>query len=571
MNVSTFRRENKGNNVSIFGKSGGSNVSVFGKKGGNNVGVLARSGWGVSTLIQKLGTLVDPASGDSTIPTTTHFINNSCPNISKLTTLKIYATQIGNCNVRILEPTKSDGFSMIYNQTHALSVGLNTLTLNIDVPAKSLIGVATPSGQALISLTSTAGDTVPFKDGYFTASASLFPTQNLLSGYNYQGELKIQATLENITRTITNQYHLDVDFVNNIVPAYVRKTGNWIVSGGKARASTTSLAEYMQFIKAIDGNRNTFDVETEFTTSGDIFAIGRKPFIQATYGTLFTIDVANNKISARNSWDGNSTLPAINTEKTLTGITLTTGVRYKVSFIKANKNLTCRVTNIATSAYDELTINCYPNYNMGTGKGVPTVSVLAGTVDVYSLKYYSSVISPKTLYAGDSITEGSGVAQGEAWTELCEAYSNNCWISGHGGTTTADILRRINYNYSEILPKYQVVLAGANDSVSDGARIAWESQITRLYDLVVSKGSTPIICCLTPSNDATRNARIILMNQYLLSLPRHWKLVRFDLATTLNNDGQTYNPALFLDGLHTNAAGNIAQYNRILLDAPEIF
>lgn len=81
------------------------------------------------------------------------------------------------------------------------------------------------------------------------------------------------------------------------------------------------------------------------------------------------------------------------------------------------------------------------------------------------------------------------------------------------------------------------------------------------------------VACLLPLG-ATPNAARALLVQDAIDMYYGADLlppVRFDLALSLNNDGETRNTALYKENTHPNVAGNEVMRQRAILDLPELF
>lgn len=141
-------------------------------------------------------------------------------------------------------------------------------------------------------------------------------------------------------------------------------------------------------------------------------------------------------------------------------------------------------------------------------------------------------------------------------------YQNNAMICGRGGDTTTGVLKRLADLYSVgITSQTVIVLIGTNQR-SDAALTKWKIEIEKIHQVIVANGAVPIIC--VPTIPETGEAYVFKMRDYILA--KGWETIRFDLATSLNQDGASYNSSLYNDGVHPNDKGSQVMADQALLE-----
>lgn len=104
-----------------------------------------------------------------------------------------------------------------------------------------------------------------------------------------------------------------------------------------------------------------------------------------------------------------------------------------------------------------------------------------------------------TVFLGDSITAGYGVARGECWTDGLPGININRGISGD---TTSGMLRRFSAHVLAENPDRVVILGGLNDL---GEGRPWEQAAENIEQMFITArraGIEPVIAiCVTPDYD----------------------------------------------------------------------
>jgi len=180
-------------------------------------------------------------------------------------------------------------------------------------------------------------------------------------------------------------------------------------------------------------------------------------------------------------------------------------------------------------------------------------------VAVYALDNYYDAI-----FAGDSITEGIMVYdKTKRWWKLMEPHiQGKIAVSARGGQTLQDLINRFPDEIAILKPKYLIVLIGINQPSS-----ATTANYTLLKNMCEAVGITLKLCLLTCINTSNH---IAINNNILAAVSEKNIGYKFNLATSLNNDGSTINSALFYDNIHPIESGCQEMMKRVFSDIPEI-
>lgn len=190
------------------------------------------------------------------------------------------------------------------------------------------------------------------------------------------------------------------------------------------------------------------------------------------------------------------------------------------------------------------------------------------------------VISPACgltlLLYGDSITEPEGYFPTSgfpmAWTQQVMGHvPGKAVSSGRGGTTINELLARIRNELPYVKAKYVMVTIGTNGGNT-------EENLGELIEYIRSQGAVPILNNIPCNEHGTQ----IPVNEMIEKVREKYgvKGCRFDLATSVNHDGQQVDETLMWredygeGGVyyhHPNAAGATRMYLRTLIDVPEIY
>ena len=191
-----------------------------------------------------------------------------------------------------------------------------------------------------------------------------------------------------------------------------------------------------------------------------------------------------------------------------------------------------------------------------------------GDVDLLELELKVALYSScKNMFVGDSITEGLGMGTtdiSKRWASLLRDnyFKGNAICCGRGWGNSANALEIVTNAYAYGYKfNYVAVMIGTNERSERGFE-AWKTNIVKIYNTIKENGSTPII--ITPPLGKDGITYIQQMRDFIQE--KGWDTIRMDLATSVNNDGNTFNSSLSTDGTHFNESGNQAMYERALFD-----
>lgn len=193
-----------------------------------------------------------------------------------------------------------------------------------------------------------------------------------------------------------------------------------------------------------------------------------------------------------------------------------------------------------------------------------------------------TVLNPKSrvhlLIYGDSITEPENYYPAglypQAWTQLIMNHVNGgALCSGRGGCTIKEVLLRIKNELPFIQAEYVMVTIGTNGGNT-------EKNLSELVEYIIKQGSTPILNNIPCNESGTQ----VAANKVIEKVRQKYGIngCRFDIATSLNHDGQQVNTScMFHEDLsaqkgpqiyhHPNAKGSQLMFLRTLVDVPEIY
>lgn len=322
---------------------------------------------------------------------------------------------------------------------------------------------------------------------------------------------------------------------------------------------------------AISGSKNEASTRRFYftpQTSGVKFAVGtwrQQPGGGLLRSTLVQVDSSAGFLriyAAGSSW---ATEPSVVSSVSLP--TLTIGRDYYVEIVRNKRSNTVRVLDRLTGVILANLVHSTTEINDVTGSvmGSAIIFNISGQTLFKRITLTYAVKNPRAYFMGDSITEGLTVEADEVWNELAAADLNHS-VSINGCSSA--LSDEIPFHIDE-LPKIKPEWVISYYNHNDGDVV--NSTITGRYDALMAacqaNGIGLAVCILAPRIEFGYPA----INAYLLSLPGWVRKIRMDRALTVNHDGVNYNSALFNDTHHPNAAGNIAEYNQLKLDLPELF
>ncbi|MDR1517494.1 MAG: SGNH/GDSL hydrolase family protein [Dysgonamonadaceae bacterium] len=183
------------------------------------------------------------------------------------------------------------------------------------------------------------------------------------------------------------------------------------------------------------------------------------------------------------------------------------------------------------------------------------------------------------LLYGDSITQPEGYFPAndflKSWTQLIMGrVKGKAASSGRGGGTIDDLLERIKNELPYVKAKYVMVTIGTNGGNTEG-------NLCELVEYIQAQGSIPILNNIPANEHGTQNE----VNALIEKVRKKYGIngCRFDLPTSLNNDGKEVDKSTMWHEdytnindwghyyHHPNVKGSQLMFLQTLIDTPEIY
>lgn len=273
--------------------------------------------------------------------------------------------------------------------------------------------------------------------------------------------------------------------------------------------------------------------------------------------------------------------------KALLNYTFISDQIYRLKIYQEDKHLEVSMFELKTGIQSNVMVyNGTTDGNLGLM--YDTLAIQADTASPIIVNYQivSKSKKPFLSFYGDSISVGfsSSVVDGVNNTKFTwltgNATGREFTSSGRGGgsydTFFGGNCFDSKFNFTGMLtnelpilkPNYCMITIGTNGGLS-------YYHYEQIVKYIESIGSIPIINKLPLRDDSTIGAGYITSSN--ANIQQIWDNygisgASFDLATSVNNDGVTFDSSLFgADKIHPNDAGHLAMFNRIKLDVPELF
>lgn len=196
---------------------------------------------------------------------------------------------------------------------------------------------------------------------------------------------------------------------------------------------------------------------------------------------------------------------------------------------------------------------------------VRQISVLAGACDLHLLLYGDSITEPDVYFPTQDFPL--------AWTQLIiRNVSGRAIGSGRNGCTIDQVVERIKNELPYVKAKYVMVTIGTNGGNT-------EENLSELVEYILSQGSIPILNNI-PCNESGTQVEV---NRTIEKIRQKYNIkgCKFDIATSINHDGQEVDKSMMYHEDYTGTWGQIyhhpnvkgawAMYIRTLIDIPEIY
>jgi lysophospholipase L1-like esterase len=520
------------------------------------------------------------ADKTTTLSTTSTFLSrDSNPEPGVINQLQFYSKAVGSAIFTVIKPTAGGGYTRAHSFVVRHAIGINTYSVSAGTLPLMVIPRGCLFGVLANTATSITYDNGTTSEGYFSTTGEITGAVSTLAQvYGRQVQLQVQVFSPSMIRKIgfpVSRYPIDLNVTTAAAIPAGAKSAGMSYSSNYAVSTTTGISTaYLESFFSDNNHRMTARATIQLRSADARVAVYRRPVLNLASidsGTVAEVDIANNRIILYQTWGG-STLPSTRSTQTLTTITLTQNRDYRCDLTNDKKQISFTIYDTVTGVSETLTVDSDAVADAaGLGYGAAGVAVIAGTGAVSRVSCFPIIQNPKLLIIGDSITEGSGTTQANAWANLtATAMSNLVHVSADGGTTSDAVLRKL-YEALNITPslQYVLILIGTNDAAAGATGVTnWQTNVPLAKILCEDFGVIPIIAHVIPRNDANQTY-VDTINTYIRT--QAYRTVRFDLALSVSNDGSTWKTSLMNDGVHPNTAGHLAMYNRLRLDIPELF
>lgn len=338
-------------------------------------------------------------------------------------------------------------------------------------------------------------------------------------------------------------------------------------------------------------NRKTRSVIAEITAPNQVWGIGSIREVDATQlnTPASIVDGTSNSLRIY-GWDSAVDTPPSPITHEVAIPWVLEGARVRLTEKRVRFTTTITLANMVSGESVEVVMD----YAAGTGEssgraaGRPAIlfpSTVSGGVKVTSYRIVADYPFPsgsaaRFLAMGDSNTETSqnGNDYNKGWAYLIEderaaagapdtvVIARGGYQSGHLLNATPEAVKLCDEN------TIVVILIGTNDANQNVPLETTRANIQAIVNALKTKTKRISVACLPPQG-ATPNGRRALIVEDALNM--YWgndllPPVRFDLALSLNNDGETRNPELYVENTHLNTPGHVVAKGRAILDLPEI-
>jgi len=212
-------------------------------------------------------------------------------------------------------------------------------------------------------------------------------------------------------------------------------------------------------------------------------------------------------------------------------------------------------------------INAYDNYLVGSSfllpnTGVPAVYNQSGTIDLLSLKVYTSSRSPYIVTIGDSKTKGGSSGGSTLRYPSLLLNKGNTQVFAGNGDRTIEMVQSI-VSIASKKPKYAILNLGRNDLASSVSSGTWQTNYTRIVDTLEAYGVDVIHLLPIPEKSGLDQSSL-----------RTWILANYS-GETVDTTGFVRATMVSTDNIHPNELGykqiakNIISSGLIATESPK--
>ena len=428
---------------------------------------------------------------------------------------------------------------------------------------------------AYIALKSTSN--LYFKSAtYASKKIGATTDQNVILAFDFVVE-KAEASLDskliginnNITELKTKKFNKSILYKNPMIALSDFEQVNWSATSVGLSPTVSAETSYLWLKKKyhIEDILYSFDIVLR---TGSIFVIEFESLTYPQGNGKFKINFATNKLEIYNDVSGVETLVS----NTTISFSLVDNTKYTIQIKKQNGvNLEIKIIDIATG---NSSICSYISNSTaaltGQNRMMDTIKFYqqsGSDFNIVSNLIITSVKNPLLLLMGDSITEGVYFSMSNFNSRygilLKDALNGNLIVSARGGATLAEIAERVTTEIQFVKPEFVMLTIGTNGGLV-------ESSLVSLVSSIEALGSKVIINHVpnraNGSHIATNNIIDNVCNTTNAILG-----AKFDIATSIaGNPANSYIVEKYFDaGVHPNAIGQKAMYDRFKIDLPFLF
>ena len=305
-------------------------------------------------------------------------------------------------------------------------------------------------------------------------------------------------------------------------------------------------------------------------TSGARIGLGFTSTIGIVNGTMVQIDAANSLIKLHGGYATPSGTTELTTVVSSAMGALTVGREYSVTLTRDNRVFTAKIEDCLTRVVvgivtqgDNNTVQS--GWPVGNCQDTPAIWPLIGQVLIRQFSLTTPIEKPFVFLTGDSTTMGTGAKPSETWANmLIDSLGGRGINSGQTGAGFSKIALEVTNVLPKVLPKNVIMDLGFNTpSDTAGMRTA----INTLKTWCDTNGAKLWVMVQWKQQGSTSMDNLITT----LMTYKNVKLIYGNRAIGTNGDWTVPNSSLYFDTVHLGVSGNIAIYNQIKVDAPELF
>lgn len=475
----------------------------------------------------------------------------------------IYNTKLGISDNYVYPPAQNMVIPLVPARTSVIQIGIVFSPSNITAPSRCRYDyILSPNKDNIANPVLTEGEVFA---PVLTITGAATTNPKMVAGKIYDKIINekvkiLENTIKAQNVNKSNPLVYSIDFQSTDLSEW----SNEFINVSDGVQLNANKYYWLKRLYRINKRAFEFDFNTSTASKFAVYTHGLENGLAGTDTLFFTVDITN----------GILTLSYNNTS---VNYPFVANKDYRIRITQVDRVLGIKVIDIANGTEsDELT---YKGVSSNTGLLYDSLSFYFDTgVSPIFKKFiiYSLVKNPKIIFFGDSITVGytSTIVDGlskNGYAQLCGDAMNVPYLtSGRGGGTALGFLGEATYigrfftELAILKPDFAMVTIGTNGGHD-------YNTYKQIVDTIQSYGVVPILNNI-PLRDGA--SYVSTTNAAINQIRREYGIsgARFDLASSLNNDGVTFDPSLFVsDKVHPNDLLHLAMFNRIELDVPEIF